>query len=559
MEHPTYHRRPVKAPRLTGNLLRILCRLVELPIIGRWLALKLLGDVGIDRLRAVRAHRDDSPLSTHFVDRRGPAAQPAPVDWRDWSTPTPLSPAPPSAADLTDAYRSGDVTPTEVAERFCTRLEASELGETPLRTLIAHRRDDLLEQAAASDRRWAEGRPLGPLDGVPVAVKDEIDVRGYSTTAGTAFLDRGPAERDGHCVAALRRCGALLVGKANMHELGIGVTGLNPHHGSARNPHDARRAAGGSSSGSAAIVAAGLVPLAIGADGGGSIRIPAAFCGVVGLKPTFGRISEDGVEPLCWSVGHVGPIGATTADVALGLAGMAGPDPADPASLEQPQLDLRDWHEGDLSGVRLGVYSAWLEDADGEVVAAARSALDTWVRAGAHIVEISLPDPDVQRIAHLITIASEMLAGQQDLVEVRARYGLDVRLNFALIKHLSAADFVHAQRIRHALVKSMREVFTSIDALITPTTGCAAPPLAVKALAHGESDIVTLDTIMRFAVTANLTGQPAISMPSGNDAEGLPLGVQAMARPWDERLLLRLSHHLEREVAWQRPKAWFGN
>jgi Asp-tRNA(Asn)/Glu-tRNA(Gln) amidotransferase A subunit family amidase len=559
MEQTPYSRQPVKAPRLTGTALRVLCRLVELPVVGRGLALKLLKDVGIGRLRTARAARDDSPLSPHFVDCAEAAASRPHVDLSTWTSAPATGRTPPNAAGLIASYRAGTTTPTAVAEQFCDRLEASELGEAPLRTLIAHHRDDLMKQAEASNERWANNRPLGPLDGVPVAIKDEVDVRGYATTAGTAFLGREAAQQDGHSVAALRACGALLVGKANMHELGIGVTGLNPHHGSARNPHDTQRVTGGSSSGSAAIVAAGLVPLALGADGGGSIRIPSALCGVVGLKPTFGRISEHGVEPLCWSVGHLGPIGATTDDVALGLAAMAGPDRRDPASLKQPELDLTGWHEGDLSGVRLGVYPAWLEDADDDVVNAAKTALEAWTNAGAEIIEVTLPDPDLQRIVHLVTIASEMLAGQQDLPAVRHQYGLDVRLNFALIKHLSAADFVHAQRLRHALTKTIRETFRSIDALITPSTACAAPLLAKDALPHGESNIVMLDKIMRFAVTANLTGQPAISMPAGTTTGGLPLGVQAMAAPWDERLLLRLSHHLEQSLDWTCPNAWFGD
>lgn len=207
-----------------------------------------------------------------------------------------------------------------------------------------------------------------------------------------SFLGTSKAKEDAEPVARLRRAGALLIGKANMHEIGMGVTGLNPHHGPARNPYLPNRATGGSSSGSAAAVAAGLCPIAVGADGGGSIRIPASLCGVVGLKPTFSRVSEHGAAPLCWSLAHVGPIAVSARDAALALSVMAGADPKDPHTLGQPPLDFAELERGDLSGLRIGVYWPWFEDAEADVVRLGKQLLETLVEAGAELREIEIGD-----------------------------------------------------------------------------------------------------------------------------------------------------------------------
>ncbi len=222
-----------------------------------------------------------------------------------------------------------------------TAIEASDATKPPLRTFIASNPDDVLRQAEAATHRIRNGQALSLLDGVPVAVKDEVDMVPCPTTVGTAFLGPRPAKQDSTVVARMRATGAVLLGKTNMHEIGIGVTGLNLHHGTPRNPYNPDHYTGGSSSGSAAAVAAGLCPVAISADGGGSIRIPSSFCGLVGLKPTFGRISEFGAAPLCWSLAHLGAIAATATDAALAYGVLAGPDPQDANSLHQPSPTFR--------------------------------------------------------------------------------------------------------------------------------------------------------------------------------------------------------------------------
>ncbi|MCA3013881.1 MAG: amidase, partial [Myxococcaceae bacterium] len=318
------------------------------------------------------------------------------------------------------------------------------------------------------------------------------------------------------------------------------------HHGPARNPWDRGRITGGSSSASASVVAAGLCPIAIGADGGGSIRIPASLCGVVGLKATFGRISEAGVPPLCWNVGHVGPIGRTVDDVAAAYALVAGPDEHDPVSLRQPALHLTDYEQRSLSGLRIGVCRAWFDDAEADVVARCREALKVLTDAGATVVELPPPDLNLVLWSHAVIILSEMReAMHADVLSDSTRFALDSRTNLAIGGHFSARDYVHAMRHRQKMTREWLELMKTCDVVATPTTACTAPPIPEETLPDGESNLPVTDQLMRFVRIGNLTGFPALSLPVGTDALGLPVGFQLMGRPFEEHLLLRLGRVIE--------------
>jgi len=379
----------------------------------------------------------------------------------------------------------------------------------------------------------------------------------FPTTVGTRFLGEKPASKDAFIVARMRSAGALMIGKTNMHEIGIGVTGINPHHGPARNPYDPEFCTGGSSSGSAAAVAAGLCPVALGADGGGSIRIPAAFCGVVGLKSTFGRISEVGAYPLCWSVAHVGPIAATAMDAALAYSIIAGIDPADPSSQFQPTPVMDDFGNTDLTGMRIGIFTPWFNHASKSVADACQSLVIKFQGLGAQIMEIEIPDLDMSRVAHLITIVSEMNATMNPFYdEHRTDFGPDTRANLVLGRSFTTSDYIKAQKMRAKAVKNLFSVFEKADVIITPSTGCVAPPILPDAIKDGESDLSVLTEIMRFASLANLTGFPAISFPAGYEGD-LPIGMQAMGRPWEEHILLRLAYASESLIARKKPRVFF--
>ena len=437
-------------------------------------------------------------------------------------------------------------------------VAASEENSPPLRAFIEQDRDDVMRQARASSQRWREGRPLSILDGVPVAIKDELDMTPYPTHMGTSFLGKHPVPADSIAVARMRAAGALLIGKTNMHEIGIGVTGFNPHFGTPRNPYHPGHYTGGSSSGSAAAVAAGFSPIALGADGGGSVRLPAAFCGVLGLKPTYGRVPESGSFALDFSVAHVGPLAATAGDLALAYAAIAGPDPRDRLSVQQPLPTLAGWRKTDLSDLTIGVFWPWFRHATPEMVQGNEQMLDHFKDAGARVEEILIPDLEAARVAHVITITTEMNQALEHYYDAHHKeMGMDVRISLALARAFNARDFVLAQRVRTRIMAHFRRAFEKVDVIVTPAAGLPAPPIPEDALPDGDSDLATLTEIMRYAPFANMTGHPAITFPVGYSDAGLPIAMQAIARHWDEVTLFRLALAAEQHLDRRRPQIFF--
>lgn len=457
-----------------------------------------------------------------------------------------------SIEDYARAYRDGGSTPVQVAHRLLDGVAASERRRPPMRFFIALSEADLLRQARESTERLSRGQARGPLEGVPIAVKDELDVCGYPTTVGTSFLGKQPAARDASAVQRLRAAGAMLVGKTNMHEVGLGVTGINPHHGSARNPHAPGHVTGGSSSGSAAVVAAGLCPVAIGCDGGGSVRIPAALCGVVGLKPTFGRVSEVGAAPLVWSLAHIGPLCVSVCDAAAVLGVMAGPDQQDPNTLEQPALQLQDLEAG-VAGLRIGWPARWVAQADEPLQAICRDALERLRGAGAIIREVEIEHLDKVRVVQYITIGVEIATAQYENRRRHQReYGADTRLLLEMASQVPAVDYLRAQRLRSLIRDSFARTLGEVDLVATPSTATTAPPLRPQAEAAGESDDAVLESLTAFSFAANLTGLPALSMPVGY-LEGLPVGLQLMGAWWQEGVLLRAGLAIEKQIERRAP------
>lgn len=558
-----YTPRPITAPVLSGVSLRLVTRLLS-GTLGGPLRRKTLEDVGIPEM--TRVPLEEPPLR--------PVLTPAPSAFpkgpsRDANALAAEAVGLPrggtgfrfeTVADFVRAYESGTVTPVEVAERViqATRsTQSTQSGDRPMNLFIAQREDDLRAQAEASAARWAAGEPRSVLDGVPVPVKDEVDQVPYPTTVGTTFLGTVPASEDAETVARLRAAGALLIGKTNMHEIGIGVTGQNPHHGVCRNPYDPARHSGGSSSGSAASVGCGLAPIGLGADGGGSIRTPAGLCGLVGLKPTYGRVSEHGAAPLAWSVGHLGPIAATALDAAVMYAVLAGPDAKDPHTRDQPPVHLEGLGDTDLTGVRLGVFRDWYEDADAEVVAICDEMVEKLRGAGATLVDVEIPDLHHAAAAHLVLIASEMRASQERWFgEHASDYGLDVQVNLALAGDMTSVQYVAARRWRNRMARVWSEVMADVDGIVTPGNGTVAPPILEHLLPDGESNLPLLRRIFHFTTIANLTGFPAIAFPAGYDANGLPVPIAVNGRPWEEHLLLRIAHTAEGLLERRKPAVW---
>ncbi|MDP7033883.1 MAG: amidase [Planctomycetota bacterium] len=554
----TYERTSVAAPRLAGISLRLFAWWVERPILG-WAIRKILAkQAGFTALGEQESECIPLWAPLHSIPESSSGERTDPAKLAEWAAGLEAGSDTgfrfETIQDFRQQYLSGRSTPLDLAGAFLAAVERSADGVMPMGIFVNQYADDLLRQAEASTDRYRRGESLGPLDGVPVAVKDELDQIAYPTTAGTRVFGKEVATRDATSVARLRAAGALLVGKTNMHELGAGVTGLNPHHGPARNPYDPTRLTGGSSSATAASVAAGLCPVAIGCDGGGSIRIPASLCGIVGLKATFGRVSEHGAFPLCWSVGHVGPFGATARDAATAYALIAGPDPSDPHTHHGPDVELSGFEDRSLAGVRLGWYGPWFEDADSDVVRSCREHLEFLASLGAEIVEVEVPRLDRARVVHLVTIVSEMCAGRRsDYLRFRRQFGHDIRVSLAIGYSLTGADYVHALRHRRDIFDTLERILGTVDGIITPSTACTAPTIPLDGLATGETNLERLDNLMRFAPIPNLTGHPAISFPVGYDSDGLPIGCQVIGRAWSESFLLRLAHLSEAVCERRKP------
>ncbi|HET6610341.1 MAG TPA: amidase, partial [Kofleriaceae bacterium] len=317
-------------------------------------------------------------------------------------------PRPPGIADYARAYREGQTSPAAAAEACLAAIRASDQDDPPLRAVITIL-DDAMTAAEAASERIAAGTPRSLLDGVPIVVKDNVDVAGVPTTHGLP-IELPVPEADARAVARLREAGAIIVGKANLHQLGAGTTGINPHTGTPRNPFDPQRWCGGSSSGCACAVGSGLVPMAVGTDAGGSVRAPAAFVGAVGFKPTFGRISRTGMAVLCDTLDHIGPLVTTCADAALTFATMAAIDSDDDETWDQPPLpaDFLAAAARSPAGLRIGFARHTLESrvVEPEVAKAVTDAASALAEAGCQIVDVTVPDLDEARILGLILLGA---------------------------------------------------------------------------------------------------------------------------------------------------------
>jgi Asp-tRNA(Asn)/Glu-tRNA(Gln) amidotransferase A subunit family amidase len=557
-QHDEYDLKSVNMPYMAGLPLRLMAALLESPL-GGLIAPIVLNNMGVTWFRAQQfeepptfypiAARNPSPSGTDRVPRdEWPAASARPGPGFHFAT----------VLDYADAYRKGVTTPEQVAHKVLEAIQASESATPPLRAFIRMDQEDVLQQARAATKRFQDGQTLSVFDGVPVAVKDEMDMRPFPTTVGTAFLGHTPARQDATIVARMRAAGAVLIGKTNMHEIGIGVTGHNPHHGTTRNPYNPAHYTGGSSSGSATAVAAGFCPVAIGADGGGSIRIPSSLCGIVGLKPTFGRLSTFGGAPLTWSLDHYGPLAATATDAALAYAVMAGPDPQDWTSCYQPSPTLKGWQGTTLNDLTLGVYWPWFRHATAEVVAACEAVLQSFEGMGASLCEVTIPDLEAARIAHIISIVGEMTQALDHVyAEHHREHSLEVRIDLAAARMLTSRDYLKAQQVRTRIIAHFARALEQVDAIVTPSAALVAPAIPPTALPHGDSDLSMLAEVMRFATPANLTGLPAISFPAGYGEGGLPIGFQAIGRAWQEPTLLRLALAAEQAVERTKPQVHF--
>ncbi|MBI4621754.1 MAG: aspartyl/glutamyl-tRNA amidotransferase subunit A [Verrucomicrobia bacterium] len=409
------------------------------------------------------------------------------------------------------------------------------------------------EEAGRVDQLIAQGQKP-PLAGVPFAVKDLLDVRGLPTTGGSpAFADRVPGE-DATVVRRMVGAGAVCIGKLNMHECAYGFTGENPHFGDCRNPWDEQRIPGGSSSGSAVAVALDLCPLTIGSDSGGSIRLPAALCGVVGLKPTYGRISRAGGIPLSWTLDHLGPFARSAEDVASMLQVMAGHDPADESSSKRGVPDYRAELEKPVKGLRIGrPRDAFFRNVDPEVLAAVEAALRQLRDLGVTLVDVTLPHLPEVLGAHRAIIFSEASSYYRTVLADRGeKIGDGIRPNLEAGMFIPAVDYLQAQRVRRVVRQAWARLFAQVDCLATPTVPMTAPRFGQQTVPLPSGEMPLVNACLDNSLPFNFSGHPALTIPCGFSAGGLPIGLQLVGRPYDEPTLLRLAHHYQQHTDWHR-------
>jgi Asp-tRNA(Asn)/Glu-tRNA(Gln) amidotransferase A subunit family amidase len=455
--------------------------------------------------------------------RRSPAA-------RTISDPTKAT-----AADIAASVRAGLTSPVEIAEACLAR--AVELRH--LNAFISLDPDNVRKDAQALSDRMRRGGELGPLAGVPVAPKDIMHVAGHLYTCGTKALPAIIADRDAVCVARTRNAGALIFATAHTHELGYGATGINPHFGRAGNPASPAHLAGGSSSGSAVALAANIVPLSIATDTGGSIRIPASVCGVVGFKPTHGLLSRDGVMMVAWSLDDVGPMSTTVADTALLFEVMAGL----PAGSTLTREPLR---PSDIKLLR--PTNDYFAIAHPEVSARVGEVIDRLAGGGAKIVERNIEHMEWAPFAHFMTLFAEASeAHWPKLIAGNAGLGIDIRVRLEIGQFFSAVDYVKAQRIRALLRSSMIAAMEQVDAIITPTMAPLAPEIGSSSNSIQGSAPHSRESA-HFSAPYNATGLPAISIPCAIDSRGAPIGLQIAGRPGEDARVLQVAEACEKII-----------
>ncbi|MEU8289896.1 amidase [Streptomyces pseudogriseolus] len=447
-----------------------------------------------------------------------------------------------SLTEASRAVRARELSPVELTESVLARIAAVE-GRLGAYVTVAA--DAALAAAVRAEREISGSGPRGPLHGIPMALKDLIDVEGMPTTASSRVRAGHVAERDSRVAERLGAAGAVLLGKTHTHEFAYGLTTPQTN-----NVWDHTRVAGGSSGGSAVAVAVGGATFAMGTDTGGSIRVPAALNGVVGLKPTYGLVPRTGVTSLSWSLDHVGPLTRTVQDAALVLSATAGHDPRDPASVSGPVPDR--FPGGDLRGLKVGVpRNHYFDRVTPEVEESVRGAIDRLAELGAELVDAEIPMARYLQAVQWGLMVPEATAYHERSLRVAPDlYTADVRILLEAGALTSAGDYLRAQRARTMMRDAWARMFEEIDVLAAPTVPMTAAEAGQEAVewADGTTESVS-DSYVRLCAPANITGVPALTLPVGHDRAGLPIGMQLMARPFHDATVLRVGRAYEESVA----------
>ncbi|THF74159.1 amidase [Cohnella fermenti] len=444
--------------------------------------------------------------------------------------------------ELSDRIRSREISPVEVAEQAILRIEEVNPALNAFVTVTA---ELAMKQARQAEEDIAQGRYKGALHGIPIVHKDLYYTKGIRTTASSKILKDFVPDYDSTAVAKLAEAGTVLLGKVQTHEFASGTTTNSPHFGACSNPWNLARVPGGSSGGTGAAVAAGIAYMGTGSDTGGSIRIPAACCGVVGMKPTYGRVSRYGIVPMGWTLDHAGPLTRSVMDAALSLDAMSGYDPKDESTVDLPPPGIKTEYSDSLKGVRIGLpTSYYFDNVEADVLAAVEAAIAKFKELGAEIVAVDLAKIGYARTAASAILLGELVAYHEPWLNSRPEdYGADVRMMLESGKQLTASSYLQAQRARHVLVQDFLDALSGVDVLLTPATPLTAP---------SADDFARTLRLAEYTMPTNVTGLPSLSMPCGFSPEGMPVNLQLIGRPFEEATVLGIGYAYEQNTDWHK-------
>lgn len=446
--------------------------------------------------------------------------------------------------ETAELLRRKQLSAVELAEAYLQRIDQYNPSLNAYLTITANR---ALRQARQADQEISRGGWRGYLHGIPVALKDLFDTAGVRTTCGAGFFaDRIPSE-NAFVVQKLENAGAVLLGKLNMHEIALGVTNVNPHYGACRNPWNTRLVTGGSSGGCGAALAAGLCLGSLGSDTGGSIRIPASLCGIVGFKPTRGRLSMRGVLPLSWNVDHAGPMARCVRDIALLMQATDDYDPQDAYSLPHESEDWLANLKADVRGWRVAVAEDdfYTSASHAEVMAGVNAAALVFEQLGAVVERVPFPGARQAAAANLLVVTSDAAAYHQERLQSSPEdFGEDVLRRLQSGAAYTSSEYARARHTQATLRRQFELFFETYDILLTPATPVTAPPI------EGPDAVEQARLLTRFTAPFNLTGLPSLSLPCGFTASGLPLGLQITARPWADEKVLQAALAYEQSTGW---------
>ena len=451
---------------------------------------------------------------------------------------------------LTEAaamVRQGQVSPVELTEAALAQAEGLQPSINSFITLMA---EQALTQARAQEASLARGETPGLIQGIPLGIKDNITVEGVRATVGTRVLADNVADEDAHVVTLCKQAGAIVLGKENLEEFAAGATSNNPHYGPVRNPWNLEHIPGGSSGGGGANVAAEVTSASLGTDLGGSVRLPGTFCGVVGLKQTYGRVSQRGLMVTSFNGDHIGPMTRTVADAALMLQAMAGYDPLDPSTVPVPVPDYSASLEAGVSGLRMGIPTNHFFDMlDTEVEASVRQAVAALEELGAQPVEVSLPMMKYVGAVRIAAMADSVVTHEPYLETSRDDYGPNVLYRTLAGQFVLGRDYSKALKVQRLIKEEYARVFQQVDFLVSPTSPVPPPRIDADTMTLGGEEHRVRGPgsgmISHNTYPGNATGLPAITVPCGFTASGLPIGLQLMGRPFEEALLFQAAHAYE--------------